>query len=258
MSKVSVRHLRELLNHIAAKNGDVTLTKKNLQTIAEEITGIGGDYLYTKIKNPIKKLKDSDSIGLRDDQLDLVAKYVGYATFTDFVKSLSKTTDNQLDSLVGNYYCYVRMNALETVVLRSPIRISKTNDGTFLFELKGKLNVFSGEIENRHGCLFILMRANDGKEFHHVYKIGTRKKPNVLQGIFSGVSTAFDPIGGRVILIHTDESYTSLSNQRINYDSLRKSKDSDEKKLAIYFKEYAKNNLASNKARTFGIDDLSE
>jgi hypothetical protein len=256
MGKVKVDHLHKLLYALHKKTG-LELSIKNLQTISEEIKGIGSDYLYWKIQYKIKGRKKNDVIGLRTTQLDHIARYLAYEDFQNFVAVHEVDDDPQLRSLIGSYYSYVRRNSEEEgYILRSPVKIEQRADGKVEFQLKGPSYTFKGELYSKHGCVFVLMKADEGKVFHHVYKIGERQSPVVLQGVFSGVSTAFDPIGGRTVLVRTDEPYASLKNASLSVNTLRKSKLAVEKRLAIYFKDYANNNVAPKRSSTFGIGDL--
>jgi hypothetical protein len=256
MSKVKVDHLHKLLYALHKKTG-LELSTKNLQTISEKIEGIGSDYLYWKIQYPIKDKKKNDTIGLRITQLDNIARYLGFENFQNFIAHIELDKDPQIMSLIGNYYSYVRRNSeKENYILRSPVKIEQRKDGKIEFQLKGPAYTFRGEIYSKKGCIFILMKADEGKVFHHIYKIGDRQTPSVMQGVFSGVSTAFDPIGGRTVLVRTEEPYTSLKNASLSVHELRRSKMAVEKRLAVYFKEYSNNNIAPNRSSTFGISDL--
>jgi hypothetical protein len=254
MSKVKVEHLHKLLHALCEKTG-LGLSVKELEAISVEVGYTNIDYLYKKVYNPITKKRKNDTIGLHTSLLDRAAQYLKYTDFRNFVADI-EPADPQVMSLVGNYYSYVRRNAAEGYILRSPVKIEKRNDGRIGFQLQGPSHTFQGELYSRHGCIFILMKAEEGKVFHHIYKIGERKSPRVLQGVFSGVSTAFDPIGGRAVLIRTDDSYTSLKNANLSVNELRKSKAPGEKQIAIYFKDYHNNNIAPARSSTFNLDDL--
>lgn len=195
---------------------------------------------------------------MREDQLNSVARFLGFDDFKGFLADLEDKKDPQLLSLIGNYYSYVRMNTHDEdgLVLRSPVRIFKKKDGKIWLELKGASHTFSGEVKNRGGCLYILLEAKEGKAFHHVYKVGNRKSPKVLQGIFSGVTTAFDPIGGRVVLIWSETEYEALTTAKLEIETLKKSTITGESKLAAYFRDYLNNNLKPNRSASFGIEDL--
>lgn len=256
-NKVRVSDLRRMLQVLSEKF-ELPLTQKNLQIIGENIKGITDGYLYKKIYNPIQKLNANQSLGLRETQLDAIAKHLGFKSFMSFASSVEQKENPQLQSLLGNYYSYVRGNKMEGegLVFRSPVQILKKKNGEIWLELKGPSQTFSGLMKSRHGCLFILLEAKAGKTFHHVYKLGERKSPMVLQGVFSGVSTAFDPIGGRVVLIRTEDEFNSLSNASLEIKALKKSALEGEKKLAGYFKEYLNNNVAPNRSASFGFEDL--
>ncbi len=255
MSKIKVDHLHKLLQALCEKTG-LGLSVKELEAISVEVGYTNIDYLYKKIYNPIRKKRKNDTIGLHTSLLDQAAQYLKYNDFRGFVAGIEQPADPQMVSLIGSYYSYVRRNAEEGYILRSPVKIEKRNDGRIGFELKGPSHIFTGEVYSRHGCIFILMKADEGKEFHHIYKIGERKSPKVLQGVFSGVSTAFDPIGGRAVLIRTEDAYTSMKNANLSVSALRKSKAPGEKQIAIYFKDYHNNNIAPARSSTFGLDDL--
>jgi len=255
MSKVRVDILDRVLKAISKKTG-LMPSMKNLNAISEQIPGVSDNYLYKKIHSQISKKKTSEFIGLRTDQLNCVAQFLGYEDFRSLSSALERKDDPQLFSLVGNYYSYVRRNAEKLTVLRSPVTIWKANDGIFWFELKGPSQAFTGEIKKRHGCLFILIESKGGKAFFHVYKIGERASPAVLQGTFSGVSTAFDPIGGRAVLIRAEQPYTSLVNASLDGNTLKKSRIAGEKQLKAYFEEYLNNNVSPNRASAFDIADL--
>jgi len=126
------------------------------------------------------------------------------------------------------------------------------------FELKGPRLFYHAILELRHGCLFIPMKSEEGKAFYHVYKMGTRKHPHVLQGTFSGVSTAFDPIGGRTVLIRADSLYSELTNDSLDVVKLEKSEALAERRLSVYFRDYANNNVSPNKSYSFDLSDLGD
>ncbi len=255
MGKVKVEHLQRLLQALSDKTG-LEISVKDLKTISVEVGYTNIDYLYKKIYVKIQKKRKNETIGLNASLLDKAAQYLKYKDFRGFVES-ADAGDPQLISLVGNYYCYVRRNSeKDSYILRSPVKIEQRTDGKIEFQLKGPSYIFKGEIYSQRGCIFILMKADEGKLFHHIYKIGERKSPLVLQGVFSGVSTAFDPIGGRTVLVRTEEPYTSLKNASLSVSTLRKSKLRAEKKLATYFKDYTNNNIAPKRSSTFDVEDL--
>jgi len=256
--QVKVYQLQRMLEALTAKAGE-SLDWKGLQVITIDKLKISNeDYLYKRIHLKLQNKRPNDSIKLHPKNLDTIAKYLEFDTFKKYIQTIEASNDPLLLACVGNYYSYVRGNSKKTsTVLRSPVRIWREK-GKILLELKGPRQTFTGEVQLKHGCLFVLMEAKSGKAFYHIYRIGTREEPKVLQGVFSGVSTAFDPIGGRAVLIRTDAPYISMKNATIDIPALKKSKQLEERRLAEYFKEYINNNIAPEKSYTFGLDDLGD
>jgi hypothetical protein len=252
--KIEVRHLDRLLFLLSEKTKE-SLDRAGLRNIASQIKGISEDYLYKKIFFVIRNMKKDDTISLRDAQLNSVARMLGFKTFRAFLSAAEMPVDEQLRTLTGNYLAYVRQNSTQALIFQSPVEI-KESAGKFTMSLKGPSWVYEGQLEVKHGCLFVLLAAPEKKSFYHIYKVGTIRNPRVIQGIFSGVSTAFDPIGGRVVLLKSDQSPVNLKNKALPISELRKSPLPEHKKLAAYFKEYTKNNLSINKVVSFGLDDL--
>ncbi|HEX8038423.1 MAG TPA: hypothetical protein VF490_04710 [Chryseosolibacter sp.] len=254
--KIKVRHLRRLLTLLSEKTKE-PLDRAGLRNMASEIGGIGDDYLYKKIFYEIKDLDEDDSLSLRDAQLNSVARFLGHKNIHAFVTSQESGADEQLKSLQGNYYLYVRQNSRHGVIFQSPVEI-RESDGRVVLRLKGPSWTYEGEVTIRHGCLFVLLASPDNKSFYHIYKIGTRRDPKVIQGIFSGVSTAFDPIGGRAVLRKMNDPLNSLKNEGLHIDDLLHSSLAENKKLAAYFREYADNNLSIKRVISFDMEDLEE
>ena len=254
--KIKVRLLERLLAMLSEKTKE-PLDRAGLRNMASEIGGIGEDYLYKKIYYEIRPLDKEDTMSLRDAQLNSLAKFLGYRNIQALVTSLETPADEQLQSLVGNYYLFVRQNSQKGLVFQSPVQIRET-DGNFMLQLKGPSWIYEGALHIRHGCLFVLLASPEQKSFYHIYKIGTRRSPPVIQGIFSGVSTAFDPIGGRAVLMRANGDPNKLTNKAYTNDELSQSTEREKKMLATYFRDYSRNNLSINKVVAFGIEDLEE
>lgn len=254
--KIKVRHLHRLLFLLSEKSKE-PLDRAGLRNIASEVGGIGEDYLYKKIFYEIRDLDHDAELSLRDAQLNSVARYLGYKNILGLVTSLEMPANDQLQSLVGTYYIYVRQNSTKGLVFQSPVEIIES-DGQFVLRLKGPSWTYEGEMQIKHGCLFVLLASPEAKSFYHIYKIGTRRSPRVIQGIFSGVSTAFDPIGGRSVLLRVNQPYSTLQNQAFTREELLASAVEENQKLAVYFMDYTRNNLSINKVVSFEIEDLEE
>jgi hypothetical protein len=254
--KIKVRHLQRLLLQLSEKTKE-PLDRAGLRNMALEIGGIGEDYLYKKIYYEIRDLNDNVELSLRDAQLNSIARFLGHKNIMALLANLDSPADDQMQSLIGNYYIYVRQNSIRGMIFQSPVEIRQV-DGKFILRLKGPSWTYEGELKIKHGCLFVLLVSPENKSFYHIYKIGTRREPKVIQGIFSGVSTAFDPIGGRAVLIKRNEAFSTMKNQAFTIEQMRDSALQEGNILARYFKDYTRNNLSINKVVTFGIDDLEE
>lgn len=251
----SIPHLDELIRLLSEKTGHPVDTQ-GLKEMSEAV-GLKEKYLYEYIvrKKDNARKAGASTISVQTSKLDILAQFLGKKNYQAFTLALDKPIDPILLSLVGNYYSYVRRNDTEGIILRSPVRIYEATS-KIVFELAGPMRIYVGEVQLIHGCLFILMTENGGKHIHHVYKIGTRQKPDVLQGIFSGVSTTFDPIGGRTVLIRTESVFSKLSRKSGSAKEFRLSDFPVEKKIASYFKDYASNNLQLKRVITFTEADL--
>ena len=254
--KIKVRHLHRLLFLLSEKTNE-PLDRAGLRNMASEIGGISEDYLYKKIFYEIRHLDKDQDVSLRDAQLNSVARFLGHKNIMALIAALEVTADDQLQSLVGNYYIFVRQNSTKGLIFQSPVEI-RISEGKFVMRMKGPAWTYEGELKMAHGCLFVLLSSAENKSFYHIYKIGSRRNPKVIQGIFSGVSTAFDPIGGRAVLLKVDDPFDNLKNKAFTREELLQSPLEERQKLAVYFKDYGKNNLSINKVVSFGPEDLEE
>jgi hypothetical protein len=255
--EVGVHTIAQLLEQLALRTGQ-SLDLKGFGVMSEKVGGtISQKYLYETLYRKMAKVRYTDvtHLNLQPAKLDEVARFLGYDSFQAFCQRQELYADPVLLACTGTYYCYVRRNDSAGVILRSPCRLYVT-DGRVRFELQGPKWHYSGLVSLRHGCLFVLLESAGGKAFHHVYKIGQREKPQVLQGIFSGVSTGFDPIGGRVVLVRATEVYGEMTHDTLEVSRLLKSKDRVEVALAEYFEAYGDNNLQIKRVVTFGVEDL--
>jgi len=254
--KIKVRHLHRILLKLSEKTNE-PLDRAGLRNMALEIGGISEDYLYKKIFYEIKNLANDFEMSLRDAQLNSVARFLGHHNITTLLAEFDNPANEQLASLIGNYYVYVRQNSNKGLIFQSPAEIREL-DGRFILRLIGPSWTYEGDVKIRHGCLFILLSSPESKSFYHIYKIGTRREPKVIQGIFSGVSTAFDPIGGRAVLIRVAQQLNEMKNHAFTREEMNASPFSEGKILANYFRDYSRNNLSINKVVSFDVEDLED
>lgn len=258
--EAKIAHLDKLMEMLAEKTKQ-PLTQKGYERMSDALGGehlIRKAYLYDNISREKRtaRARGEEEINLQISKLDLIAKFIGYSSYRQFTEQIDTPLDPVLLGCAGNYYSYVRRNDGQGVVLQSPVQINE-GDGKIWFELKGPSWIYKGEVKMVHGCLFILMESEGGKIIHHIYKIGIRKKPRVLQGIFSGVSTTFDPIGGRAILIRSEDKFNRMTNEALAIEALKVSDDGVLRSVGSYFSEREGNNLSINSVgMTFDINDL--
>lgn len=252
---IKVKYLRRLLDELVSKHNE-TYEKKSFEVIGEGIKGVGDQYIYKKIAQPISTKRPEDQIGLRDSKLIALIKHLGYESLKGFISEVDNPYSSQLQSCIANYYTYLRKNTEEGYLLRSPVRIFK-KDYKILMELRGQRLNYLGEMKLQNGYLTVLLQNKNGKQFYHGYKLGTMEAPPVLQGIFSGVTSTFDPIGGRVVLIRMDdEKFESLKVGELSISKMKKSKNAHEKTLAKYLEKKADNNINIHKTTSFTFGDL--
>ncbi|MBL0741452.1 hypothetical protein [Chryseolinea lacunae] len=252
--KVKASHIEQLLNSLSQKTG-CSQDYPGFAEMSETIgNGIAQRYLYENLFRDKEKLKGSKSaeMNLQPKKLNTLSEYLGFRGFQDFCQSLDSPLDEVLASCVGEYYSYVRRNSEQSVILRSPVSIYGDGQKIWL-KLLGPVAVFEGEVKLSNGCLFVLMHAANGKMIHHVYKVGAGIRPKVLQGIFSGVSSLFDPIGGRVVLVRHDEN-EKLTHEAFDLNVLKESSSLEDRRVAEYFEHRSENNLG---IRVAGILNLS-
>jgi hypothetical protein len=256
---ISVEHIDLLLESLSGKTGQ-SRDHHGFGMMSDIIdrSEISRRYLYDNLARGVSEAvaKKKKSINVQVHKLDILAQFLGYENFQRFVAGIEQPVSPVLKSMTGNYYSYVRRNARNGVIYRSPVTIFEADD-KIMYTLRGPVWSYSGELSVSNGCLFVLLKSNGDKSFYHIYKIGQRQQPRVLQGIFSGVSTAFDPIGGRVVLIRDDANdFDSMTNQELSLTSLKNSRGVFERRLRSYFVDYKENNLRIKNVVSYELDDL--
>lgn len=214
---------------------------------------ISQKYLYESLFKKVEKLQDCEDASLRLSlcKLDGIARYLGYGNFTALEKEYLQPTHPGLRACLGSWTCYVRRSTPKPVILVSPVSITESGQEVSL-TLSGPSREYSGNIFHKQGCLFANFSSEDGKFFQHIYKLGSCLEPRVLQGVFAGVSSAFDPIAGRVVLVR-NTSGQPLGNDQFVLDDKTEGLPPQ---VRTYFMEYCNNNLKINPTITFDYDDL--
>lgn len=253
--EIKVKYMRRILA-LLLERAQEDPDEKGFRKISEDV-GLTDDYLYKKIHLRIKDKAEEDVINPHTSKVSRMLKFLGFNELKEFIQAEKNPIPAQLIKCAGSYYSYVRRSFENGngTLFRSPVRILE-KDRRMIMELKGKRLNYSGSISLRQGCLFIPLESKDGKSFYHVYKIGTSECPEILQGIFSGVSNVFEPIGGRAVLVRVSEEFKKLSNAELEISAMHRSEKLLERRLAEYFSGYSENNLAIKRAYAFDERDL--
>ena len=251
--EVPIDQLEKLLDELYKKL-QVSRDKGGFMTIASKIKGLTDRYVRDNLHgNLIKAKKEGwESVNLSLNKLDEISEFLGHASFVAFQDSLK--VHPYLIHFEGTYYSFLRKNSSVTEIFQSPVKIEAGAAGMHL-TLKGVDRQFRGEIALMEGCISCLMKSTD-KAFYHVYKVGRIIRPKVIQGIFSGVSSAFDPIGGRCILVRQNSAFEALKNRKLTMEDGDRLGDHASKELWHYFDTYKDNNLKINSAVGFDWGDL--
>lgn len=251
--KIEVSEVLELFALLSEKTGEPT-DYAGLRIMANNI---GDDVSHRYLDNKWREVKNGDEeiVTINDVKLEAMLEYLGFRSYKDFKLFIVNPIHEVLKSCEGNWINYVRQNSANGYVLVSPVSIAQEGQ-KMTFYLKGPDFDYKGNIEFRIGSLFCQFSNENGKQFHHVYKIGNRKSPKVLQGVFSGVSTSNEPIAGRTVLIKTEDDLDKIENSKFSIEKLIHSKEDLDQAIGTYFKSFDDNNLALNRVITYGFEDL--
>lgn len=243
-----VRAMFEMLHH----KTQILLEHQGFDDLANELgDGMSQKFLYEKFNDAHKR----EEVTFRASKLQVILTYLGFRNLKQLELAIKHPISKILLSCEGVWCSYVRQHSDNGIIFQSPVEISR-DGGKMIFTLRGPSATYKGEVVYRNGCLITTFDNANGKQFHHVYKIGNRANPKVLQGTYSGMSTANDPIGGRAVLSRADRAFAAIENQEMRIGDLLESTDEKLQSLGLYFQEYTKNNLTLNKVVTFGWGDL--
>lgn len=259
--------LLELLKEVAEKvNGgkldrpgclDMAVAiNEDLKAKKKKIT-MGYKYIYN-LHNSVRDAIEEDSEVKpkpHPSWINVIAEFAGYKSYDDFISSTTEAY-RALQGYIGNWYSYVRCNSGSKEVLVSPVRIYEEN-GQVWMELKGPVRTFKGELKLKEDCLVCLLEGNESKVLHLVFKAGFAVKPNVLQGVFSGMSTGGDPIAGREVLVRQHEhNFSNLKNARLDIPRILMSSKLEERSIGEYFKDQSVSSVKTGRTSTFELTDL--
>ncbi|MGL4598866.1 MAG: hypothetical protein ACRCYO_15220 [Bacteroidia bacterium] len=264
--KPRIIDLKRLLNEIAQESGKTLLhanfsemhlfLEKQYKTTYKESLPFGNEYLYRNIYIPTKEEKDDEKVlSLSPKNLDAIVKALGYKGYGDFLQMKHPTLASSLSNCSGAWYSYVRCNSGQPYVLRAPVRIFQEHK-EMRVELKGPNRLFKGVFQAADQCLYCLLESGETKNIYLILKTGLVERIEVMQGVFSALSSGGDPIAGREILVRQGVSFEALTADRIPIDKMLQSDKVEENAVAHYFKDKESNIIKAGRSSTFELSDL--
>lgn len=261
--KVAVEHVWKFLEHMTDELG-YQLNRSGLIEMEEDVNQrfahrnqsfrVRGEYLYKNLFCELEKARRANEshIGLNQYYLNMLASAFDFRSFKKFEEKLEATYDKVLLELQGWWTCFVRRRTASGAVLGSPVEIRREGD-RFYMTLFGPRTCYKGELINNFGCLNVLLKGYTGKFFHHNYKLAGMGEASLFQGVYSGCSSDFQPIAGRVLLVREDERkiYPVMSTEELKLQL-----DKRKRALGAYFDDYSSNLLQISQTVTFDIEDL--
>lgn len=256
--------LKKLLEALVERAGK-TLAPAHVKEMHEYMlenkfkSPFGEDYLYRKIYLEVKDAdeKHNKPITLNTQNIEAIAKFLGFKSYNEFVERTNRPVHKSLENCVGSWYSYVRCNSGLDFILISPVSIYVEGGEAFM-TLKGKQRTFTGKLKFEGNCIYCLLESKQEKNIHLVFSVGFSNAPNVLQGVFSGMSTAGDPIAGREVLIRQSEEFQQLKNSRKSIKEMIESDSEEEWLIASYFSLPEGNIIKARRSSTFDFADLQQ
>lgn len=208
--------------------------------LEKKMTSISQGYLADTYRN-IKKKLDNNTKESRTsrDHLDTIACYLGYKSFEQFSSSVDKPISDVFHSCMGNWWSYVRSNSGD-FLLKAPVRIYRDEKSMEVYlEMQGKERKYKGKMLEYGSCLSGFIQSNSEKVFSLIFKLSNSQKQDVLQGVFSGMSSFGNPIAGKELLVRE----TNLNYQDMQWTKLPMTDNTVSLKIKDYFKDSEKTNI---------------
>jgi hypothetical protein len=262
--KCKATEIMRLLEALAKETG-TTLTRDSfvemyevMKLKNEKLPFNSWDYLYRKLFLQAKNASKNSMISVSSTNIAAIVKFLKYSDYEQFSRDEHPERNPVLQNCLGKWLSCVRCNSGSSHVLISPVIITAKGK-EIRMELNGPVRLFEGIARLNGSCLFCMLQSGNEKNLHLVFKVGLSNEPEILKGVFSGLSSGGDPIAGREILIrHSEENSLPFKNQRIKIKALIDSEDENQRLIGKYFNDRSKNILSGGKASTFGWEDLEE
>lgn len=259
--------IKRLLDEVSEETG-LTLVHGNFAEIHEKLQEkyksrtkkrtlpFSDEYLYRKLFARVKDGVEKDAtINLNALNLDAIAQALEYRSYSDFIRMEGPEINPVLANCAGTWYSYVRCNSGQPYILRSAVIIYQEKKAMYM-KLQGGLRLFQGQLKHDGNCIYCLLESKQEKKLHMVLRTGLSSRPDVLQGVFSGLSSGGDPIAGREVLIRQNEEYGKLSHTRVAISEFLLSEKEEENVIAKYYQYPEKNILKGGLSSTFDLGDL--
>jgi hypothetical protein len=186
------------------------------------------DDIHRKVTRAIEK--NEMHVGVKRTKMNEIAIGLGYKNFLEFEMVLTKPIDPILKNCIGKWWSLVRGNTGD-VILKAPVKIKADQENNIVMTLTGEKNKFTGKIKASAGSIFCDLESGKEKKLRIILKGNVNPESRVLQGIFSGISSTGDPMGGREILIRE----TELHVDEMRWSSLRINDETIDARIRKYF-----------------------
>jgi hypothetical protein len=217
--------MSDVLENFALEKGMTNISQGYLADINRNIE--------QKISNNKEKSKTSR------DHMDTIACFLGFNSFEQFSLSIDKPISDALKSCLGNWWSIVRYNSGD-FLLKAPVRLFRDEKSMeVLIELKGQERTFTGKMTESGSCLSGFIQSKSGKVLGLIFKLSNSQKQEIIQGVFSGISSFGNPIAGRELLLRENE----LEYDEMHWSKLSIHDPSIPPHLRNYFSESEKNNI---------------
>lgn len=251
-SPLLVKQLIEAL----ARAANESLDHRGFEMMSDHIEKITGQeitrkYLYETYRKVCADIKAGvQEVRNYEEKLDTISKAIGYRRYLDFEKAVTQPVDAQLKPYAGNWWSIVRANA-GAYLLKAPVRLYE-DEQQMRIELQGGLHLFKGTVTLRAANLFCTLESGKDKSIQLVMKAGAASDPLLLKGVFSGISTAGDPIAGRKLLLREHD----LPFGQMHWKKLPLDDTGLDPRIDRYFSHYEKNCIKITQVSTFSMRDL--
>ncbi|MHB1279522.1 MAG: hypothetical protein ACYC1Q_14130 [Bacteroidia bacterium] len=255
---MKTKHVMNLLK-LLADGENQALDHHGFQKMSEAMYKDGSPevisprYLYDLYRKTKKKLDSGIEVSSpRAYHINLIAKHLGYPSFGQYETIQETKVSPTLKACAGIWWSYVRANAGEKL-FKAPVRIFiDENSNQVNMEMRTKGRVFKGLVHEDIGCLTSYLDSGNGKKLAVVFKLGNATNFELLQGVFSGISSAGDPISGREILVRE----TGLAFDAMHWEQVPLADEATEPRIRNYFSSYGQNCLKIKEVSSFSLSDL--